>query len=222
MAISERPGDIARVTYQTHLALQEKRDIQQELSRRGLYPILKFKIIYADGGCYSQEYGFSNLLIDDGTCYSSLKREGVNLCVQHKRACAFTITGVDVAAPRIGYTCPLGQGIIFNSWKRPDEHLCEMFDEVHNVQEFQDCVRQYQAKLAQMTGLDQDEIPQPILFFDLRGQFRQEYQLGVPRSGRYVLLKLLRSRNYGENIDVRYVGFRGFYGGFSSPSCAHA
>lgn len=29
------------------------------------------------------------------------------------------------------------------------------------------------------------------------------------RSGRYILIKLLRSQHKGENVDVQYVGFRG-------------
>eukprot|EP01023_Acetabularia_acetabulum_P004996 TRINITY_DN12073_c0_g2_i1.p3 TRINITY_DN12073_c0_g2~~TRINITY_DN12073_c0_g2_i1.p3 ORF type:complete len:221 (-),score=19.81 TRINITY_DN12073_c0_g2_i1:936-1598(-) len=220
MVITEFPGDVLRVAqpqggFEKLEGSEQQSQIQQD-------PRLQFKVIYADGGCFSEGYGYSNLLQDNSLCYCSLKKEGANLCIEQKYQRSFTITGIDIAAPNIGYTCPLGQGVIFSSWNRPDDQLCEMFNKVNSVQEFQECVRQYQYKLQQHSGIDEDEIPQPIMFFDLRGQYHQEYHLGVPRSGRYILIKLLRSRNCGENIDVRYIGFRGFDNGFSSPSAEHA
>eukprot|EP01025_Chloroclados_australasicus_P013531 TRINITY_DN1636_c0_g1_i5.p6 TRINITY_DN1636_c0_g1~~TRINITY_DN1636_c0_g1_i5.p6 ORF type:complete len:223 (+),score=26.15 TRINITY_DN1636_c0_g1_i5:361-1029(+) len=222
MVITEYPGDVLRVASQQHNLPFDKCEQQEHQPLDQVDPLLQFKVIYADGGCFSEGYGYSNLLQDDNLCYCSLKREGVNICLQQRYSRSFTITGIDISAPKIGYTCPLGQGVVFSSWNRPDDQLCEMFNKVYSVQEFQECVRQYRYRLQQIGGIDEEEIPQPIMFFDLRGQYSQSYHLGVPRSGRYVLLKLLRSRNCGENIDVRYVGFRGFDNGFSSPSIEHA
>eukprot|EP01026_Neomeris_dumetosa_P049162 TRINITY_DN4269_c2_g1_i2.p3 TRINITY_DN4269_c2_g1~~TRINITY_DN4269_c2_g1_i2.p3 ORF type:complete len:223 (+),score=4.50 TRINITY_DN4269_c2_g1_i2:213-881(+) len=222
MVITECPGDILRVSQLPPISIDkcEQAEHHQQIHTD---PKLQFKIIYADGGCFSEGYGYSNLLTDDNLCYCSLKREGVNICLQHRNSRSFTITGIDVSAPKFGYTCPLGQGVIFSSWNRPDESLCEMFNNVYSVQDFQDCIRQYRYSLMSLRGrIDEDEIPQPILFFDLRGQYSQDYHLNIPRAGRYILIKFLRSRNCGDNIDVRYVGFRGFDMGFSSPSAEHA
>mmetsp|Transcript_5171 Transcript_5171/g.11261 ORF Transcript_5171/g.11261 Transcript_5171/m.11261 type:complete len:300 (+) Transcript_5171:189-1088(+) len=58
--------------------------------------------------------------------------------------------------------------------------------------------------------------PQPVLFFDLGGDSRRRFTAEVPCGGRYVLVKLLRSKcKYADNIDVQYVGLRGW----TAPPC---
>lgn len=52
----------------------------------------------------------------------------------------------------------------------------------------------------------------PALFFDLRDGWYTLQKLPVPRFGRYILIKLICSRNLGDNVDVQYIGFKGFVG----------
>lgn len=52
----------------------------------------------------------------------------------------------------------------------------------------------------------------PALFFDLRDGWYTVQKLPIPRFGRYILIKLIRSRNMGENVDIQYIGFKGFIG----------
>lgn len=62
---------------------------------------------------------------------------------------------------------------------------------------------------AQHGGLDKHDA---VLFFDLGDFFSTSVTLDVPRTGRYVLIKLLRSRSGGDNIDVQYIALCGWQG----------
>jgi len=50
----------------------------------------------------------------------------------------------------------------------------------------------------------------PIAFLDLEDRFHVQQHLPIPRAGRYVLIKMLRAQRAGENVDVQYIGFRGW------------
>lgn len=167
---------------------------------------LRFELLHSDGGEYSQEYECENLLKNDYSCYCSAteKREGINVIAKFKDGDSCNLTHVEVRAPCEGYTSPLGQGMIFVSWDRPDVQATNKFNSMKSVAEF----KQYVAFKQKNGGLAEDD---PVLFFDLKDSFVVKSKLDVARSGRYVLIKLLRPR-YGENIDVQYVGFHGWSG----------
>lgn len=63
--------------------------------------------------------------------------------------------------------------------------------------------------LPQHGGLDEHDA---VLFFDLGDYFQTSVTLDVPRTGRYVLIKLLRPRCGGDNVDVQYIGLCGWQG----------
>eukprot|EP01104_Vermistella_antarctica_P004173 TRINITY_DN14686_c0_g1_i1.p1 TRINITY_DN14686_c0_g1~~TRINITY_DN14686_c0_g1_i1.p1 ORF type:complete len:357 (-),score=63.06 TRINITY_DN14686_c0_g1_i1:86-1156(-) len=58
----------------------------------------------------------------------------------------------------------------------------------------------------------------PSMYFEMKREWCLMQQFVFPRSGRYIHIKLLRSRNAGENIDIQFIGFKGYEGPVSSPS----
>ncbi|KAG2178047.1 hypothetical protein INT43_003300 [Umbelopsis isabellina] len=63
----------------------------------------------------------------------------------------------------------------------------------------------------QKTDNIQDSDTEPVAWFQVKRDNQQCVDL-AERSGRYVLLKLLRSEHTAENIDLQYVGLMGYYG----------
>jgi len=67
---------------------------------------------------------------------------------------------------------------------------------------------QYIEERVKSQTLSEDD---PACYFELNDpQYSGAFKLTVPRYGKYVLVKLLRSRNQGENVDVQFIGFKGF------------
>jgi hypothetical protein len=159
-----------------------------------------------DGGEYSEEYCVTNLLQNDPSCYCSEKEEGINIVTKFAGGRSFTLTHVEIRAPQEGFTSPLGQGLIFVSWGKPDLRASTKFDNFHDVDDYHRYLKQ---RTAQKLPLDETD---PVAFFEMRDTFDLDVKLDVPRSGRYVHVKLLRPRNRGANVDVQYIGFHGWTG----------
>jgi hypothetical protein len=72
---------------------------------------LNMQIVSCDGGNYaeddggSRDYEAENVLRKDTTVYCT-KSNRCNLVLRHKGGTAFTLTGLDIKAPRRGYTAP--------------------------------------------------------------------------------------------------------------------
>lgn len=174
---------------------------------------LPFVAVASDGGSFSEEYGAENLLRDDSTVYCSEKNSGINLVLSLGDNCSFTVTRVDIRAPHEGFTSPLGQGLIFISWDYPSLDDTSLYDDVRSCSDYQRILRE---QVEQKGCLDAHD---PVLFFDLGDYFSTSVSFDVPRSGRYVLVKLLRPRTRGgDNVDVQYVGLHGWTGTRGFPA----
>ena len=59
----------------------------------------------------------------------------------------------------------------------------------------------------------------PAIYFKM-DQKKPTYvrELKSPRSGCYILVKLLNSHGKGDNIDIQFLGFKGYYGKRTFPA----
>ncbi|KAI9299724.1 hypothetical protein BJ944DRAFT_244906, partial [Cunninghamella echinulata] len=67
------------------------------------------------------------------------------------------------------------------------------------------------------TNIVNREDHDPIAWFSINNNQQQEINIDN-RSGKYVLIKLLRSEFDADNIDLQYIGFIGYSGPQSFPS----
>jgi hypothetical protein len=166
---------------------------------------LPFKAVFTNGGAFSDSYSVQNLFQDDRSCYCSTSRENVTVVGRFRGGRSCTVTGVTVRVPSTGFTSPLGQGIVFVSWEKPELEELAVFDGIRSLAECQEAVKVYNAK-RNILG------PEAVLFFDMHAQTITA-DLAVPRAVRYVVIKMLRPMHEeGTNIDVQYVGFTGWAG----------
>lgn len=167
---------------------------------------LKFVVRSTDGGEFNSDYSCHNVLQEDTSCYCSISRENVNLVMQHQGRAPYTATSIVVAAPSSGFTSPIGQGMVFCTWDEPTVEFIQAtkaWDGVTSRAEF-DRMLQWHINKGEA---DPEQLP--VAFFDVSRTTRGVFPLDVPRSGRYVVVKLVRAIT-GDNIDVQYIGFRGW------------
>eukprot|EP00741_Cyanophora_paradoxa_P015809 tig00020904_g15262.t1 len=172
-----------------------------------------FTVIYNDGGQFSSDYLVENLLRTRGV-YCSEKQGDINIVLrfEHPQSAPFTLTSLMVVAPVVGFTSPVGTGLIFVSWDKPDLEACRRWD---------GCTRErFEAHRAACDrhGRTPSE-SDPAAFFELGRSSSRCVELSPPRSGRFVLIKLLRAKpgSKGTNVDCEYVGLRGFCGAQGFP-----
>ncbi|KAH0551742.1 hypothetical protein GP486_007041 [Trichoglossum hirsutum] len=86
---------------------------------------LNMQIVSCDGGNYKEDDGGSgdylaeNVLRKDTSVYCT-KSNRCNLVLRHKGGTAFTLTELDIKAPRRGYTAPVREGMVFISMTSSD------------------------------------------------------------------------------------------------------
>ncbi|KAH0538740.1 hypothetical protein FGG08_004692 [Glutinoglossum americanum] len=86
---------------------------------------LSMQIVSCDGGNYaeddggSRDYWAENVLRKDSSVYCT-KSNRCNLVLRHKGGTAFTLTELDIKAPRRGFTAPVREGMIFISMTSGD------------------------------------------------------------------------------------------------------
>ncbi|KAF9901019.1 hypothetical protein EC991_006609 [Linnemannia zychae] len=171
---------------------------------------LKFDMYYADGGEFNAAHSVENVLKNDSSPHQS-----------------FVLTQFKAKAPTTGFTAPCKEGLIFISHEPIQLEKTACFDnmtrEMYN--DYMDTV-QNQTGYGQMYrrhGAETDALI-PAAFFQLGGPDETcTVDFSPNRSGRYVLIKLLRSRctnslQRPENIDLQYLGLIGFTGARSFAS----
>mmetsp|Transcript_42052 Transcript_42052/g.107520 ORF Transcript_42052/g.107520 Transcript_42052/m.107520 type:complete len:285 (+) Transcript_42052:533-1387(+) len=176
--------------------------VKESPSSTGDERALAFELVQTDGGEFSRDYCCRNMLRKDGSCYSSTKREGIHVVVEMQGPPYFTLTDVEAIAPAEGYTSPLGQAVIFVSWDLPRASETVGFDLVYDKADYDAAVLRHEQRGGSHLV--------PIAFLDLEDRFHVQQHLPIPRAGRYVLIKMLRAQRAGENVDVQYIGFRGW------------
>ncbi|KAA6423480.1 MAG: hypothetical protein FRX49_06540 [Trebouxia sp. A1-2] len=150
---------------------------------------LPFESLSTDGGAYSPEHGNS---------------AAVNVIAKYAGRGSCTIESVTIRTPTEGYNSPVAQAIVFASLGVPSLEKLVSFDEVRNEHDFEQEVVRW-SQQAQMTPC----MPKPVALVSMRGRCNVTMLAVIPRSCKYAVIKLLRPRGSGDNIDVEYVGLHG-------------
>ncbi|KAI1314926.1 hypothetical protein EDD11_001563 [Mortierella claussenii] len=190
-------------------------------TRDDIWP-MKFDMYYADGGEFNAAHSVENVLRNDTSVYCSRRSTNVNIGLKlaqpHQ---TFVLTQFKAKAPTTGYTAPCKEGLIFVSHEPISVEKTAIFDDMTREQ-----YDQYMANVQEGTGLQEllkihgasADAVVPAAFFQLeKADETCIVDLTPNRSGRYVLIKLLRSKctnalQRPENIDLQYLGLIGFTG----------
>lgn len=171
-----------------------------------LEPFLKFQLEFQDGGEYDPNiYPISNMLIDNEDVYCSIRPRNVNILLRHAPSDSFTprfmMTELVIKSPTVGFTSPINDGLVFIS-----DHPIRPSD-VSSYDNFDND-----------TTVIKDDNVFYFKFDDPSCVVR--IKPTRPIGGKYVFIKLLKSKGVGENIDIKFFGVRGCYGpkSFSSGS----
>ncbi|RKP17034.1 hypothetical protein ROZALSC1DRAFT_31118 [Rozella allomycis CSF55] len=193
-----RNRQLASVILQDRLEQQCLSNSSQMKDVSSSNPVLDMRITEFDG--------------DDTTTYCTVKNKNANILFKHniycenaKKPASFVLTEIVIKAPAIGYTCPIKDGLIFVSNEPIDiDATCE-FDGFTE--------EKYRMFMKSQLGKRWVGKHTPALYFKV-DQKEPVYvrQLRTPRSGSYILVKLLSSHGKGGNIDIQYIGFKGYYG----------
>eukprot|EP00041_Stephanoeca_diplocostata_P029081 m.849029 g.849029 ORF g.849029 m.849029 type:complete len:254 (-) comp23490_c2_seq26:3288-4049(-) len=171
--------------------------------------LLEVSIIDSDGGEYGSSYKVGNLLQADNSVYCSCKRSNITVIFEHNASALFVLTHFVLRAPPKGnFTAPIADAVLFVS-QTPLT--------IKGLQEYDDYTRaEYDSLLQEKNilgkSLSEDE-PAGFLSIDNTTGRTIVHTLSVPRTGRYIGVKFLRSTaeaSSNANIDVEYVGFKGF------------
>ncbi|KAF8926459.1 hypothetical protein BGZ58_011170 [Dissophora ornata] len=180
---------------------------------------LKFDMYYADGGEFNAAHSVGNVLKNDSSVYCSRRSANINICLKlaepHR---TFVLTQFKAKAPTTGFTAPCKEGLIFISHEPILLERTAIFDDMtrERYEEYTESLKDGEAfkQLLQSHGPGADALV-PAAFFQVGGPDESCTLDFTPnRSGRYVLIKLLRSRctnslQRPENIDLQYLGLIG-------------
>ncbi|KAK4513521.1 uncharacterized protein ATC70_005523 [Mucor velutinosus] len=183
-------------------------DIQKAPSNTS-YVALEFGVVSEDGGQYSSTYSIHNILKNDGTVYCSERCGTINILLRYRgwegmknqRSKYCVLSHIVIKSPTHGYTAPCKEGMIFMSHKPIDIESTRAFD-LFTKDNFE-----------RYTHMNHDNLDDtdPIAWFSASDQ-RQCVVDMQEKSGRYVLIKLLRADYESENMDLQYIGFVGYTG----------
>eukprot|EP00041_Stephanoeca_diplocostata_P029087 m.849262 g.849262 ORF g.849262 m.849262 type:complete len:222 (-) comp23490_c2_seq38:3235-3900(-) len=156
---------------------------------------------------------FANFLLRTthscSTLTCSCKRSNITVIFEHNASALFVLTHFVLRAPPKGnFTAPIADAVLFVS-QTPLT--------IKGLQEYDDYTRaEYDSLLQEKNilgkSLSEDE-PAGFLSIDNTTGRTIVHTLSVPRTGRYIGVKFLRSTaeaSSNANIDVEYVGFKGF------------
>ncbi|KAI8061181.1 hypothetical protein BC940DRAFT_310497 [Gongronella butleri] len=115
-------------------------------------------------------------------------------------SCVFT--KIIVKSPQQGFTAPCKEGLVFISRKPIDIQKTRRFDGFTRA-DFDEYM-----KTINPTDVGDEN---PVAWFTIH-QHKQAVVSVNERSGKYVLIKLLRSEHEEDNIDIQYIGFIGYTG----------
>lgn len=126
------------------------------------------------------------------------------MILEHARRESFVVSAAVIRAPSVGFTAPIKDALVFICNTRPNPKDFARYDDF--------TAAQFDGLAASREGGDQHAAEnEPALFFSVgRGQTVSK-PLPVRRTGRYVVLKLLRADTSagGDNIDVSFMGLKG-------------
>ncbi|KAG9069490.1 hypothetical protein KI688_010393 [Linnemannia hyalina] len=198
------------------------------LEARGDVWPLTFDMYYADGGEFNAAHSVENVLKNDTSVYCSRRSTNINICLKLSQPhLTFVLTQFKAKAPTTGFTAPCKEGLIFISHEPIQLEKTSLFDNMTRqmYDEYMGTVQHQSgfSRMYQSHGSDADSLI-PAAFFQLGGPDETcTVDFSPNRSGRYVLIKLLRSRctnslQRPENIDLQYLGLIGFTGARSFAS----
>lgn len=171
---------------------------------------LRFDIVYEDGGRFSSQYSVDHILKDDCEVYCSARQDNINILLRFNDTAyglsdsSCVVTQMIVKSPMRGFTAPCKEGMMFISHDPISVEATSMFD---NFTE-SDYVSYARAHMD-----DPLDSLNPAAFFKMSDKNDFIATVDLPsRSGKYVLIKLLRSEGLSENIDLQYIGLIGFAG----------
>ncbi|KAI8096024.1 hypothetical protein BDF21DRAFT_407306 [Thamnidium elegans] len=181
--------------------------------------MLDFDVVSDDGGQYGAMYGIENILSNDGSVYCSGRKGVVNILSQY---CGFVESGLIsdtscsiskmvIKAPQHGFTAPCKEGLIFVTHKKINVFETTYFDNFTKEQ-YDNYVQEKQSHNGRL------DVTDPVAWFTLEKDQPCIIDL-VDRSGKFVLIKLLRADQESDNIDMQYIGFIG-HAGARSFGCA--
>ncbi|KAF9408405.1 hypothetical protein BGZ94_002319 [Podila epigama] len=180
---------------------------------------LNFELYYADGGEFNAAHSVDNVLKNDSSVYCSRRSTNINICLKLAEPNqSFVLTQFKAKAPTTGFTAPCKEGLIFVSHQPISLETTSYFDNMtrQGYDEYMKIIKEgprFDQMLAQH-GPAADAMV-PAAFFQMNGPDDSCTLDFTPnRSGRYVLIKLLRSRctnslQRPENIDLQYLGLIG-------------
>ncbi|KAG0363091.1 hypothetical protein BGZ54_008351 [Gamsiella multidivaricata] len=213
--------------YNSHGGCGERASVVCTETQGDVWP-LNFDMYYADGGEFNAAHSVENVLKNDSSVYCSRRSTNINICLKlsepHQ---TFVLTQFKVKAPTTGFTAPCKEGLIFISHEPIPLENTVLFDNMtrEHYEDYMEGLSQGAAfnQLLRIHGASADALV-PAAFFQMNGLDETcTVDLTPNRSGRYILIKLLRSRctnalQRPENIDLQYLGLIGFTGARSFAS----
>ncbi|CAG8664973.1 10040_t:CDS:2, partial [Paraglomus occultum] len=154
-------------------------------------------------------YSIENILRQDNSVYCSSKSTNINIRLKfndrHRSVseATFILTRIIVKAPQQGYTAPCKEGLIFVSHEPISVEATERYDDFTEAK--------YKELLASGDGYIDDSWPAAYFCID-SSKSLFEQAITPNRSGKFVLVKLLRADGDANNIDLQYLGLIGATG----------
>ncbi|KAI9031810.1 hypothetical protein CLU79DRAFT_272937 [Phycomyces nitens] len=174
--------------------------------------LLDFIAIFTDGGEYSPYYSLSNIQVNDDAVYCSSNRTGsMNIKLMYciwmqdaviaERSCV--ISRIIIKVPRQNIDGPCRFGLIFFTHEPIAIENTTKYD--HFTKE------DYEAHVAEMERTGGVDDICPVAWFEISSNHQCVVNI-KDRSGRYLLIKLLREEDECRYMDLQYVGVVGYVG----------
>ncbi|KAF9352567.1 hypothetical protein BGX26_009652 [Mortierella sp. AD094] len=211
----------------SHRSCGERAPVTINETQGDVWP-LKFEMYHADGGEFNATHSVENVLKNDSSVYCSRRSNNINICLRSAEPHqTFVLTQFRAKAPTTGFTAPCKEGLIFVSHEPIPLERTAIFDNMtrERYDEYMQSLKQGPAfgQMLRNYGANADALI-PAAFFQMEGPDETcTLDLTPNRSGRYVIIKLLRSKctnplQRPENIDLQYLGLIGFTGARSFAS----
>ena len=161
--------------------------------------ILKYGIVYNDGGTLNRKYKVKNILTANSNVYSSKLQPIVNIIYQYKGQGTPYATHIIMKSPRSRFDSPLKYALVFiNDDIVPDLKLTSKYDRFVDSQEWDE----FKKLGVQYSGPNTCIIP-----LELNDNYYIEIPLLRPTKANYLHIKLLGAAK--QNFDVEYIGVVG-------------
>lgn len=206
-------NSIQSVVPKEHVDTPRKETVEEPVCDE---PCLSFRVRSNDGGELSTTYGCANLLRNDLSCFCSTSRDNVTVVFEYAGGSNCVLTSVEVVNPSKGYYAPVSQCLVFVCWDLPKATDLAYYDNIKGLSALENRLEERIAEAGVLSEKD------PVALVDLSQGNRKLVHLDSPKAGRFVVLKFLGPKfSFCDNIDVQFVGLRGFSRpmGFASAAC---